>query len=106
MANITESILKPSKAPDMIELEIEDPQVLNIMKALSSRTRWNILKSLKQNLDICQTAKTLKQTEANISAQVKILEKANLIVPKYEAGRHGIRKFSQLNVNQIIIKIQ
>lgn len=105
MADTTDLLLKDSKVTDIIELDLEDPQVLVIMKALSSNTRWKILEIIKQRLDVSQIAKKLSQTEANVSAQIKILEKANLTNPKYEAGRHGVRKFSQLNVAQLIINI-
>lgn len=105
MAETTGLLLDKANLADIIELDLEDPQVLILMKALSSETRWKILKILKQRLDVSQVAKKLNQTEANISAQIKILEKANLITPKYEAGRHGIRKFSQLNAGQIIITL-
>ncbi|NVM54168.1 MAG: ArsR family transcriptional regulator [Candidatus Helarchaeota archaeon] len=105
MADAQDLLLKESEVSDVIELNLEDPQVFVIMKALSSKTRWNILKILKERLDVCQTAKKLKQTEANISAQIKILEKANLLNPKYEAGRHGVRKFCELNLSRIIINI-
>lgn len=105
MADTSDLLLKESGVSGVVELGIEDPQVFIMMKALSSKTRWKILKNLKHRLDVCQTAKKLKQTEANISAQIKILEKANLVTPKYEAGRHGVRKFCDLNCNQLIITI-
>ncbi|MHA1265871.1 MAG: ArsR/SmtB family transcription factor [Candidatus Helarchaeota archaeon] len=105
MTETTDLLIKDTKRSTILELNLEDPQTLTILKAISSKTRWHILKNLKNKLDVCQTAKKLKQTEANISAQIKILEKANLISPKYEAGRHGVRKFCQLIANEIIINI-
>ena len=98
-------IKKPDVSGDVVELDLEDPQVFTIMKALSSKTRWTILQTIKHKLDVCQTAKKLNQTEANISAQIKILEKANLVNPKYEAGRHGVRKFCELNIARLVINI-
>ncbi len=106
MADTTDLLLEEPEVSDHIELDLEDPQVLVMMKALSSKTRWKILQIVKQRLDVSQIAKKIKQTEANISAQIKILEKANLLNPKYEAGRHGVRKFSQLNTSQVIITIK
>ena len=75
MADTTDLQMKESGVSGVIEISLEDPQVLIMMRALSSKTRWKILKNLKHRLDVCQTAKKLKQTEANISAQIKILEK-------------------------------
>jgi len=105
MAETDEVILKTEALTRSIELNIDDPQVFLIMKALSSVTRLSILNILKKRRDICQTARELGQTEANVSAQIKILEKANLISPTYEAGRHGVRKICEPNVDRIIINI-
>lgn len=105
MADTTDLLLKKQEVSDIVEFDLEDPQVFAIMKALSSKTRWKILQTVKEKLDVCQTAKKLNQTEANISAQIKILEKANLLNPKYEAGRHGVRKFCELNIARIIVNI-
>ncbi|MHA1264997.1 MAG: ArsR/SmtB family transcription factor [Candidatus Helarchaeota archaeon] len=77
-----------------------------IAKALASETRWQILKLLKrQKLDVSQIAELLEQTEANISAQIKILEKAKLITSKYEPGVHGVKKVCIPAVERLIIKI-
>lgn len=91
---------------DPKELIVSDLDVSVIAKALASETRWQILKLLKvQKLDISQIAENLGQTEANISAQVKILEKANLIISKYEPGAHGVKKLCAPAVEKLIIKI-
>ncbi len=103
MAETDDLILKTGALSKVIEFDLDDPQVFLLMKALSSETRLKILKILKNKLDVCQTAKQLGQTEANVSAQIKILEKANLISPKYEAGRHGVKKICEPTVERIII---
>ena len=98
----------PVKEPGVsrtLELDLEDPQTLIIFKALASATRWNLLKTFGQKLDVCETAKKLNQTEANISAQMKILEKARLITPRFEVGRHGVKKICELNLDRIVINI-
>jgi predicted transcriptional regulator len=88
------------------ELVVSDENVSQIAKALASNTRWQILKLLKaRKLDVSQIAETLGQTEANISAQVKILEKANLITSHYEPGAHGVKKVCFPAVEKLIIKI-
>jgi len=69
----------------------DDTVVVKIAKALASETRWAILKILqKEQKDVSGIAKELKQTEANISAQIKILEDAGLIKSHYEPGDHVI----------------
>ncbi|MFX1449278.1 MAG: ArsR/SmtB family transcription factor [Promethearchaeota archaeon] len=89
------------------EIEITNGEVSSIFKALSSKTRWKILKLLKKDkkLDISRIAEALNQTEANISAQVKILEKAGLIMSHYEPGERGVRKICEPACEKLIIQI-
>lgn len=83
----------------------DDDAITKISKALSSETRWKIIKLLREKkLDVSRIADALEQTEANISAQVKILEKAGLILCKYEPGEHGVRKVSEQSCDNLIIK--
>ncbi|HUY01612.1 MAG TPA: ArsR family transcriptional regulator [Candidatus Deferrimicrobium sp.] len=91
---------------ELKELIVSDSNVALIAKALASETRWQILKLLKiQILDVSQIAEKLNQTEANISAQIKILEKAKLILSNYEPGAHGVKKVCSPAVEKLIIKI-
>ncbi|MEX2702284.1 MAG: ArsR/SmtB family transcription factor [Candidatus Baldrarchaeia archaeon] len=91
----------------MQELVVEDESVAKIAKALASKTRWQILKLLREKkMDVSRIAEVLNQTEANISAQVKILEKAGLIRSRYEPGEHGVRKVCEPAVERIVIKIK
>ena len=84
--------------------DVED--LTHIAKAISSPTRRKILKFLKNDkLDVSRIAKKMGQTEANISAQIKILEKAQLIGSEYKSGNHGIRKVCYLTVNKIEINL-
>ena len=89
------------------EIEIRDNDVNKVFKALASKTRWKILKLLKngEDLDISRIAEKLKQTEANISAQIKILESAGLVISHYEPGEHGVRKVCEPACERLIIKI-
>lgn len=88
-----------------IEEEInDDHQIELIVKALSSKTRRQILQKLQENpLDVSNLAEELDMTEANISAQIKKLQKAKLITCNYKSGKHGVRKLSVLKFNQILI---
>ncbi|MFW9830316.1 MAG: ArsR/SmtB family transcription factor [Candidatus Thorarchaeota archaeon] len=84
--------------------EVSDEDVPRVAKALSSTTRWRIISLLRdKSMDVSRIAEALKQTEANISAQVKILEQAGLIKSHYEPGEHGVRKVCEPAVKQIII---
>jgi len=88
-----------------IEKEVnDDRQIELIVKALSSKTRRQILQKLRESpLDVSNLAEHLDMTEANISAQIKKLQKAGLIDCTYKSGKHGVRKLSLLKFNQILI---
>jgi len=83
-----------------------DEQIEQIVKALSSQTRRNILRHIQletEGLDVSRIASRLGMTEANISAQIKKLEKAGLIKCDYSSGQHGIRKISTLKYDKLTI---
>jgi len=84
-----------------------DEQIEQIVKALSSQTRRNILRQIQSEpelgLDVSKIASKLGMTEANISAQIKKLEKAGLIKCDYSSGQHGIRKISKLKYEKLTI---
>ena len=83
-----------------------DEQIEQIVKALSSQTRRNILRHIQletEGLDVSRIASKLGMTEANISAQIKKLEKAGLIKCDYSSGQHGIRKISTLKYDKLTI---
>ncbi|MHA1596145.1 MAG: ArsR/SmtB family transcription factor [Candidatus Asgardarchaeia archaeon] len=88
------------------EVTLNIEQLIPMAKALSSSTRVSILRLLsKENCDVSTIAKKLRQTEANISAQIKILEKVGLVKSYYEPGDHGVRKICTLKVRRIILNI-
>ncbi len=89
------------------DLIVKEENVSKVTKALSSKTRWEILKLLKaEALDVSRIAERLGQTEANISAQIKIIENAGLIETHYEPGVHGVRKVCKPAVERIILIIE
>ena len=89
---------------DSIAIE-SDEKIELIVKALSSRTRRNILHLIQiEPMDVSNIAANLQMTEANISAQIKKLDKAGLINCDYTSGDHGVRKISNLKYNKLIIK--
>ena len=83
-----------------------DIQIEKVAKALSSKTRRQILLHIKVHpMDVSNIASVLSMTEANISAQIKKLENAGLIICSYKSGDHGVRKISSLKYNCLKIKL-
>lgn len=85
-----------------------------ILKALISETRWDIIQILKREgeIDITGLSEILlnketgePQTEANVSAQIKILQKQGIIACHYEPGEHGVRKLCSLHPKLRAIKV-
>jgi len=117
-SELINSDLKKSEIHGPLELELfdknhnliavgSDKQIEKVAKALSSATRRLILhriQSSKEGLDVSDIASILGMTEANISAQVKKLQEANLIYCEYCSGQHGVRKISKLKFEKVVIK--
>ncbi len=86
---------------DVLEIK-DEKQILALAKALSSETRFKIVKLLvDKEMDISNIAKALKQTEANTSAQIKFLDKAGVLDSRYEPGNHGVRKICKTKVKVV-----
>ncbi len=82
-----------------------DDQIEKIVKALSSQTRRKILHYIQEEpMDVSSIASNLNMTEANISAQIKKLEEADLITCDYTSGAHGVRKISKIKFHKLTIK--
>ncbi|MFW9925099.1 MAG: ArsR/SmtB family transcription factor [Candidatus Thorarchaeota archaeon] len=87
-------------------LHVKEDKIPIVAKALSSKTRIQILKmTSEKDIDVSRIASLLNQTEANISAQIKILEEAELLVSRYEPGMHGVRKICSTKVDTVIFKL-
>ena len=87
-----------------LSLKDDEERIIKVSKAIASKTRWKILKILlTKELDISRLAEAMEQTEANVSAQVKHLEQAQLVICRYEPGEHGVRKICRTNVDSIDI---
>ena len=81
--------------------------ILKIGRALSSGTRLKILQLLLQGeKDVTRVARHVGGTEANASAQVKILYDAGLLECIYEPGQHGLKKISKTKVKRLIIDFE
>ena len=117
-SELINSDLKKSEIHGLLELELfdknhnliaigSDNQIEKVVKALSSKTRRSILnriQSSKEDLDVSDIASILGMTEANISAQIKKLQEADLIYCEYCSGQHGVRKISKLKYERVVIK--
>ena len=98
--------LRCNKLSETLEINNDDA-VLRIGRALSSGTRLKILKILLQGeKDVTRVARHLGGTEANASAQIKILKEADLLDCRYEPGQHGLKKISWTKVKRIIIDLE
>ena len=77
-----------------------------ICKALASTTRRTLLTLISQeDYNVHQLAELLDQSEANISSQLTILQKAGLVKAYYTIGRHGISKLCKIISQEIIIDL-
>jgi predicted transcriptional regulator len=84
----------------------DDNTIIRVGRALSSGTRLKILKLLLQGeKDVTRVARHLGGTEANASAQIKILSEAGLLECRYEPGQHGLKKISKTKIKRIIIDL-
>ena len=91
---------------DIVLTDSNKEMVIQITKAIASKTRFDILQHLAtEELDISRLAERLSQTEANVSAQVKQLEAAKLVESRYEPGNHGVRKICKTRVKKVTIEI-
>ncbi|MFQ5834040.1 MAG: ArsR/SmtB family transcription factor [Candidatus Thorarchaeota archaeon] len=88
-------------------LEVSDDAIISqIGKALSSPTRLKILQLLlKEELNVTAVARALRMTDANASAQVKILLDSGLLECRYEPGMHGLKKLCRASVNRIDVHL-
>jgi len=90
---------------DTLEIN-NDEEILRIGRALSSSTRLTILRLLLEGeKDVTRVATNLGGTEANASAQIKILYEAGLLDYRYEPGQHGLKKISKTKIKRIIIDL-
>lgn len=94
------------KLSETLQVDNKDA-ILRIGRALSSATRLKILQLLLSGeKDVTRVARQLGGTEANASAQIKILSDANLLECRYEPGQHGLKKISKTRIKRIIIDLE
>jgi len=83
-------------------LTIKGDNVANVAMALSSPTRIQILNFIKEKeVDMQEVAEFIKQSKANASAQMRILEDAGLVKTSYKPGVRGVKKVCSTNVREV-----
>lgn len=116
---ITDSDLNEEDISNILEFDLyddnhrsfnkeSDDRFEKVVKALSSVTRRRILHRIQnsnEGLDVSNIASSLQMTEANISAQIKKLQEADLIYCEYCSGNHGVRKISFVKFSRIVINL-
>ena len=101
----TARLFEVQQLSEQLQIENKDA-ILKIGRALSSGTRLKILQLLLQGeKDVTRVARHLGGTEANASAQIKILYEAGLLECRYEPGQHGLKKISKTKVKRITIDL-
>ncbi len=81
---------------------IKGDNVANVAMALSSTTRIQILNFIKgKEVDMQQIAELIKQSKANASAQMRILEGAGLVKTIYKPGVRGVKKVCTTNLKEV-----
>lgn len=91
---------------EAMSLKLGTKELRSISKALSSKTRQKIIQILNQKpMDVSRIAQILEQTEANVSAQIAILQKNGLVSCEYQSGLHGVRKVCSVAVKTISIDL-
>uniref|UniRef100_A0A7J3ZJA6 ArsR family transcriptional regulator n=1 Tax=Fervidicoccus fontis TaxID=683846 RepID=A0A7J3ZJA6_9CREN len=81
-----------------------DEYVLRVAAALSSPTRIQILKYIREHeADVGDVAELIKQSKANASAQIKRLEEAGLVKTVYKPGQRGVKKICYTNIREVRI---
>ncbi len=83
-------------------LTVEGENVAKVAMALSSPTRIQILNFIKQKeVDMQEVAELIKQSKANASAQMRILEEAGLVKTSYKPGVRGVKKVCSTDVKEV-----
>jgi len=78
-----------------------------VASALGSKVRLRILGiiSASGKADIDTIAREVGKSKANVSTQVKILERAGLVRVTYAPGRRGVKKYCLSDVKEVRLVI-
>lgn len=88
------------------EIIVKGNDIFLVAKALASEKRMAIIRLLSEGeMWLNQISRELGQSQARVSEQIKLLERAGLIKVRYERGIHGIRKICSLAAERIILEL-
>ncbi|MDH7556084.1 MAG: ArsR/SmtB family transcription factor [Candidatus Methanosuratincola sp.] len=86
-------------------LTVEGENIAKVAMALSSPTRIQILNFIKyKEVDMQEIAELIKQSKANASAQMRILEEVGIVKTSYKPGIRGVKKVCSTDVKEIRFK--
>lgn len=87
-------------------LEVKDKdKTIQVMKALASEARINILEILSnQEMNLNQISKKLDMPASSVTVNIKKLEEAGLIETNYKPGSHGSQKLCRRSYDSILIR--
>lgn len=90
-----------------VKMNLDDEKQLSILtKALSSLTRIQILKKLREKeRNINELAEELELPASSAAVHVKVLEEANLIRTELQPGVRGSMKLCFINLDHIYIEV-
>ncbi len=87
-------------------LVIEAENSIDILNALASETRINILKLLsREKMNVKDIAEKLQLPQSTISTNITVLEKANLIRVESAAGKKGSQKLCSVLYEEIVVQL-
>jgi len=84
-------------------LVVSGDDVPRVASALGSKVRLRILSIISANgkADMDMLAREVGKSKANVSTQVKILERAGLVRVTYAPGRRGVKKYCLSDVREV-----
>ncbi|MDI9644501.1 MAG: helix-turn-helix domain-containing protein [Candidatus Verstraetearchaeota archaeon] len=83
-------------------LTVEGDSIPKVAMALSSPTRIQILNFIKsKEVDMQEIAELIKQSKANASAQMRILEEVGLVKTSYKPGIRGVKKVCSTDIKEV-----
>jgi len=84
-------------------LVVSGDDIPKVASALGSKVRLRILGiiSASDRADMDMLAREVGKSKANISTQVRILERAGLIRVTYAPGRRGVKKYCLSNIREV-----
>lgn len=87
-------------------LMIEAEESFDVVNALASKTRLQILKLLSvQKLNVNDIAEQLKLPQSTISTNITILEKAGLLAVEVAAGKKGSQKICFAPYDEVVVQL-